>query len=148
MSIGDFSEIMSQRIIEGTILVGRLGVGGSLLVFALVPRCTYTITYHNIIYYHVAYNDIHIYRERERERYVYVCLCVYIYIYIIYIYICVYIYIYMLSSRSAQGRQGQEVSPRKRGKRMTPTEGAVGCAALRQINNSELHKEGRRTTGQ
>ena len=103
MSIGDFSEIMSQRIIEGTILVGRLGVGGSLLVFALVPRCTYTITYHNIIYYHVAYNDIHIYRERERERYVYVCLCVYIYIYIHHIYIYIYV-VLEVCSRAARAR--------------------------------------------
>ena len=71
MSIGNFPESLSQAILAGRFLVGRLGVSAWFLIM-LISIIITTIMYDMIWYYMILYDSI---------------TCVYIYIYI-------YIYIY------------------------------------------------------
>ena len=68
--IGNFQESLSQAILAGIILIGRLGVWHARRELPLSACCR------RYIYIYIY---IYIYREREREMYIqYVCICVYV----------------------------------------------------------------------
>ena len=82
-----FLESLSQAMLVGVMLVGRLGVRSRIrssqfnkvgCITDLLRRQTRNITSDHMLYY------------------VYVCVCVYLYIYIyVHMYVCMYIYIYI-----------------------------------------------------
>ena len=81
--IGNFPESLSQAILLGMMLVGRLGVCAHAHVGA--SRSAKLPSARHIIMYTYIYIYIYIYT--------YVCMC--IYIYILYSLFCVYVYIYI-----------------------------------------------------
>ena len=108
MSIGDFPEVLSQQILVGIILLGRLGATG--VCEEKTPLCRQGIYKHIYIYiythmfiytYVYIYIYIYIYVYTHVHTYTYTtCMYTYIYIYIYYIYIYIYILVQALAGQA------------------------------------------------
>jgi len=63
-------------------------------VYIHIYACTYSISFHSLVYIHVKKNESHTWKLTYTYIHVCVYVCIYVYIYV-YVYIHVYIYIYV-----------------------------------------------------
>ena len=96
MSLGNLPESLSQRILVGIILVGRLGVACGLAAHRQILYC---LTLYIYIYIHIYICIIIMYIYIY--MYMYISLSIYLSVYLsiylsLYIYIYIYIHIYIL----------------------------------------------------
>ena len=129
-AIGNFLEVLSQAILVGIMLVGRLGVyparddeGTAFRIAALTPICScflFWCVYIYIYIYTLIYLYIYIYRERERYTHI-MCLLVCIGLLLFYL---MYFYVFCKITGREIPRARRSGSPRsapRSGRRRGPS---------------------------